>query len=133
VEVQWARQVGRAVAAKLWSMIASVDFSGWDPSGEVIAASVVGSFILATFAGLMWEGGRDNRDARTSWGRGLAAICFHVGRVGVVLAAVLLVTGTWVGVKATSADEANCREDASAQGLKGSARSVFVKGCVEDS
>lgn len=114
-------------------MIASVDLSGWDPTGEIIAVSVLGSSLLATFGGLLWEGGRDHRDAPTWWGRVLAAGCFHVGRVGVILAVVLLVGGTWAGVEATSGDEARCRQQASAQGLKGSAKGAFVRGCVADS
>ncbi|MGH9011570.1 MAG: hypothetical protein ACRDYF_17260 [Acidimicrobiia bacterium] len=121
------------MAANLGSMIASVDFSGWDPSGEIIAVSMLFSFILATFGGLLWEGGRDHPDARSRWGRGLAAVCVQVGRIGVGLAGVLLVAGTWIGVKATSTDEANCSQEAWARGLKGSARSAFVRACIEDS
>lgn len=133
MELPWGRQGGAVKTANVGGMIASVDFSGWDPSGEIVAASVVGSFLLATFAGLLWEGGRDHRDARTRWGRGLAAVCFHAGRVGLALAAVQLVGGTWAGVKATSVDEANCRRNASTRGLQGSARTVFMRSCVADS
>jgi hypothetical protein len=63
----------------------------------------------------------------------VAAVCFHVGRVGLGLSAVLLVAGTWVGVKATSADEADCRRTAREQGLHGSAKADFVRSCIEDS
>jgi hypothetical protein len=134
----WAGRQGGALLSANHEDVIAVDLSHADFGAAIFAACLVVSVFGGALAWALWEGGREGRvTAQTGWGRWLSTAAFHVGWVGMAMAAVLLVAGLWFAMTSQSADEARasrarseCQQYAKLQKLKGSARDNYVKQCV---
>jgi hypothetical protein len=119
-------------------MIASANLENLNVGGYIAFLVLVASLVGGGIAWAMYVGGREARgDACTSWGRTLGTVAFHVGRVGMVVAALGMVAGVWVASTSQSPAEerharyvSECTARAKADGLKGSARKAWIDACV---
>jgi hypothetical protein len=119
-------------------MIASANLENMNFGGYIAFLVIVVSLVGGGIAWVMHVGGREARcDARTRWGRTLAVVSFHLGRVGMVVAALGMVAGVWVASTSQSPAEkrhakyvSECTARANADGLKGSARKTWIDACV---
>jgi hypothetical protein len=119
-------------------MIASANLENMNFGGYIAFLVIVASLVGGGIAWVMYVGGREaGGDARTRWGRTLAAVSFRLGRFGMVVAALGMVAGVWVGSTSQSPTEkrhgkyvTECKAGADADGLKGSARKTRIDACV---
>jgi hypothetical protein len=127
-----------ARSANFDDVIASANLENLNVGGYIAFLVLVASVVGGVIAWVMYLGGREARgDARTSWGRALGAVSFHVGRIGMVVAALGMVAGVWFGSTSQSPAEkrhsryrSECTARADADGLTGSARKSRIDACV---
>jgi hypothetical protein len=109
-----------------------------DPAADIAAVCVAVGFVGGGIAWMMWDAGREARtSAHSPLGRKVGATSFQLGRLGLAIAAVLMITGAWVGLSTTSpADErrsqaqAQCKQDARGRHFTGQVRDDYIRQCV---
>ena len=119
-------------------VVNAVQLPSSDPGADIAAGCVLFGFVGGGIAWMMWDAGRDARTAaRSRWGRTVGAVEHQAGRVGMIIAALLLGVGAWVGLSTHSPAEerrskaqAECNQDARSRHLTGSAREDHVRQCV---
>jgi hypothetical protein len=79
-------------------VVIAVQLPSSDPGADIAAGCVLLGFVGGGIAWMMWDAGSDARTAaRSRLGQTVGAVEHQVGRVGMIVAALLLGVGAWVG------------------------------------